>query len=135
MSPELIFKIGNSIILVGWFLLLVFPNYKYTQTIIMKGLILIFSIVYAFLILKNFSSFDFNSFGSLNGVRALFQNDEALTAGWFHYLAFDLFVGAYIVRNGIKIGMPRWQYSIPLPFTFMLGPIGYLIFTLIKMRK
>jgi len=72
-------------------------------------------------------------FSKLENVKALFQNDYALAAGWVHYLAFDLFVGAHIVREGIRLEIPRWQYSLCLPFAFMFGPVGLLLFYILKL--
>lgn len=84
------------------------------------------------MILTTIQDFDVNSFSTLPNVKALFQNDIALTAGWIHYLAFDLFVGLYIVNKGKELGFSRWQYTLCLPFTFMFGPIGLLIFMITK---
>lgn len=75
------------------------------------------------------------SFSTLANVKALFQNDNAVAMGWIHYLAFDLFVGAYIVRKSQALQISRWLYTIPLPFTFMFGPVGYLLFFIIKTVK
>jgi TRAP-type C4-dicarboxylate transport system permease small subunit len=71
----------------------------------------------------------------LANVKALFQNDDAVAAGWLHYLAFDLFVGAYVVRESQKLGISRWIFTLILPFTFMFGPVGYLIFFITKTVK
>lgn len=133
MDASQVFQIGNSAIILGWILLLAAPNWKLTQPIILKGVIVIYAIVYSYLILKDIGDLKSDSFGTLTSVKALFQNDNAVVAGWFHYLAFDLFVGAYIVREGIKTGMSRWLYSICLPFTLMFGPMGYLIFSVMKL--
>lgn len=133
-APE-IFSLGNSFIVIGWILLLFLPNWKYTQSIILNGLIIIYAIVYSFLILKDIGDFSPDSFSTLANVKALFQNDNAVVAGWFHYLAFDLFVGAYIVRKSKQLQIPRWQYTLALPFTFMFGPLGYLLFFIFKILK
>jgi Domain of unknown function (DUF4281) len=135
MDAASIFSLGNSFILIGWILLIFLPNWKYTQVIILNGLIVLYSVVYTYLILKDIGDFRADSFSSLANVKALFQNDNAVAAGWFHYLAFDLFVGAYIVRKSISLGISRWLYTLALPFTFMFGPIGYLIFFIIKSLK
>ncbi len=135
MNAASIFSMGNSVIILGWLLLIILPNWKYTQTLVLNGLIILYAIVYSFLILKDIGDFKADSFSTLANVKALFQNDNAVVAGWFHYLAFDLFVGAYIVRKGISIGISRWLYTLPLPFTFMFGPFGYLIFFIIKSAK
>jgi hypothetical protein len=42
------------------------------------------------------------SFGSLNGVMKLFQDRTLVTAGWVHYLAFDLITGIWIQKNAQK---------------------------------
>jgi hypothetical protein len=135
MDASLIFSLGNSFILIGWILLIFFPKWKYTQPILMNGLIVIYAVVYSILILKDIGDFKADSFSTLQNVKALFQNDNAVAAGWFHYLAFDLFVGAYIVRESISFGISRWLYTIALPFTFMFGPLGYLIFFIFKFIK
>ncbi len=72
------------------------------------------------------------SFETLAGVRQLFTNDWALLAGWVHYLAFDLFVGAWIAREASRSGLSR-LFMIPvLPLTFMFGPAGLLLFQIFK---
>jgi hypothetical protein len=92
----------------------------------------LFAVIYTVLILKDIGDFKADSFSTLSNVKALFQNDNAVAAGWFHYLAFDLFVGAYIVRAAKKLNISRWWATLALPFTFMFGPMGYLIFFIVK---
>jgi hypothetical protein len=135
MTADSIFSLGNTSILIAWVLLIGFPNWKHTQNIVLNGVIVLFALLYSYLILKGIGDFDPKSFSTLANVKKLFQNDFTLTAGWLHYLAFDLFVGAYIVRKSQKLGMPRWQYTLALPFTFMFGPLGYLLFFVFKSLK
>ncbi len=135
MQAAEIFSIANKVILLGWILLIFLPNWKYTQAVILNGLLVVFSSLYAFMILKDIQHFNPESFSSLANVKALFQSDDAITAGWIHYLAFDLFVGAYIVQKSKQIGLSRILYTITLPFTFMFGPIGYLLFVIFKTTK
>ena len=135
MQATVIFSICNQVILLGWILLIFLPNWKFTQPIILNGLIVLFASVYAFLILKDIGNFSPDSFSSLANVKVLFQNDDAVAAGWIHYLAFDLFVGTYIVRKSKEKGLSRILYTITLPFTFMFGPIGYLLFVIFKTIK
>ncbi len=135
MQAAEIFSICNKVILLGWVLLIFLPNWKYTQTIILNGLIVTFAALYSFIILKDIGNFNPDSFSSLAKVKALFQSDDAVAAGWIHYLAFDLFVGAYIVRKSKEIQLSRVLYTICLPFTFMFGPMGYLLFVIFKTIK
>jgi hypothetical protein len=91
--------------------------------------------VYSILISQGISEFKPDSFSTLANVKALFQQDNAVAAGWLHYLAFDLFVGAYVVRKSIQLGISRWIYTPILPFCFMFGPVGYLLFFMVKTIK
>jgi hypothetical protein len=135
MNASSIFSFGNSFVLLGWLLLIILPHWKFTQGLILHGIIVLFALLYTYLIGKDIGSFDPNSFSTLANVKALFQDDDAVAAGWLHYLAFDLFVGAYIVKESIKLNISRWIYSLILPFTFMFGPVGYLIFFMVKVSK
>ena len=135
MTPTQIFSFANTFVLLGWLLLLILPNWKFTQTIILKGIVLILVFIYAFLIFKDIGNFNSDSFSNLNNVMELFKSETAVAAGWLHYLAFDLFVGAYIVKQSKEFHIPRLIYTFILPFAFMFAPIGYLIFVLVKAIK
>lgn len=135
MTPTQIFSFANTFVLLGWILLLILPNWKFTQTIILKGIVVILVLIYAFFILKDIGDFNSDSFSSLDNVMELFKSETAVAAGWLHYLAFDLFVGAYIVKQSRALQIPRYIYTLFLPFAFMLGPIGYLIFIIVKTIK
>ena len=111
MNASSIFSFGNTFVLLGWILLILLPNWKYTQGIILHGIIVVFAVLYTYMFGKDIGSFDPNSFSTLANVKALFQNDDAVAAGWLHYLAFDLFVGAYIVRISQKRSARRTSRS------------------------
>ena len=67
-------------------------------------------------------------FTSLEGVTALLSDPWAMTAGWIHYLAFDLLAGILVTRKGLDMGIPRlWLLPCQLG-CFMLGPVGVLLF-------
>ena len=71
-------------------------------------------------------------FGSLTEISAMFSNPYALAAGWIHYLAFDLFVGAWEVFDSQKNNVPHW-YVVPcLLLTLMLGPVGLALYLSIR---
>ncbi|MFB0908298.1 MAG: hypothetical protein ACI9V1_000897 [Spirosomataceae bacterium] len=135
LDASAIFQFGNTFVLLGWILLVLIPYWKYTQPIIMNGVIIILAIIYSFMILEDIGGFNPDSFGSLENVMQLFTNEDAVAAGWMHYLAFDLFVGAYIMRKSETLGISRILATVCLPFTFMFGPMGYLLFFIIKTVK
>ena len=92
----------------------------------------LFALVYLYCIGTGFSETTSGGFGSVGEVRVLFANDSALTAGWLHYLAFDLVVGTWIVRQGRLDRLHPLWLLLCLPITFMLGPIGFLLFLIMR---
>ena len=135
LNASAIFQFGNTFVLLGWLLLVFIPYWKYTQPIIMNGIIIILAIIYSIFILKDIGSFNPDSFGSLESVMQLFTNEDSVAVGWIHYLAFDLFAGAYLMRKSKTLGISQVLATICLPFTFMFGPMGYLLFFIIKTVK
>jgi len=66
-------------------------------------------------------------------VMKLFTNEWAALAGWIHYLAFDLFVGCWEVRDAQAKNISHW-YVIPcLILTFLFGPIGFLLYSILRL--
>jgi hypothetical protein len=45
-----------------------------------------------------------------------------------HYLAFDLFVGSWEVRDSQRRRMPHLFIIPSLVLTFLLGPVGFLTY-------
>jgi hypothetical protein len=72
---------------------------------------------------------------SLPGLRALFMSDGGIVLGWTHYLAFDLFVGQWIARDADNKGFHRLLQIPILVVTLMAGPIGLLLWLLIRERR
>ena len=71
-------------------------------------------------------------FTSIEGVRRIFASDAGVTVGWIHYLALDLFAGMWIARDADAKGFARiWQAPVLL-LTFLAGPLGLLIWLVIR---
>jgi hypothetical protein len=87
----------------------------------------ILAVAYVLLIAEGFGA-EGGGFGTIEEVRALFADDSALAAGWLHYLAFDLFVGAWIVRDSTGRGVHPLLILPALPLTFLFGPAGLLLY-------
>jgi hypothetical protein len=130
-----IFLLSNKFVLTGWLLLLVAPKWKYTSRISTYICVLLLSVIYSIIIIHTLSGFDWRSFSTLQNVRQLFQSDEALLAGWIHYLAFDLFMGVYILKQTQEYKIPHLFNLFLLPLTFLFGPLGYTVFMSIKIYK
>lgn len=51
-----------------------------------------------------------------------------LLAGWVHYLAFDLFIGSWEVRDAQRHGLSHLLVVPCLALTFLFGPVGLLLY-------
>jgi hypothetical protein len=67
-------------------------------------------------------------FSSLSGVMLLFTDHWLVLAGWVHYLAFDLFIGSWQVRDARSNHVPFVLVLPCLVLTFLFGPIGLLLY-------
>jgi hypothetical protein len=65
-------------------------------------------------------------------VSRLFANRHLLLAGWVHYLAFDLFVGAGEVRDARRHALSHLLVVPCLALTFLLGPAGLLLYYAVR---
>ncbi len=133
MSPTEVFSIVNTIALPMWLLMIVVPKWKATRFLMdYKVIPLLLALVYAFYIFQALRIGGWMDFGSLDAVMTLFTEENALLAGWVHYLAFDLLVGMWILDENKKLGIHQLLLVPCLLGTFMFGPLGFLLFMIIR---
>lgn len=136
MSPDSVFQTCSTIAMAGWLILIITSPFWSSFDKFLVGIVVtLFAIVYAWLIFQVFRPEDFEKFGSLTGVMELFTDKTAVTAGWVHYLAFDLLTGIWIKKNAQKYGIHHLILLPCLLLTFMLGPIGLLLYLSIRAVK
>ncbi len=132
----LIFTIFNTLILPQWLLMIFAPKWKWTLWLVNSYLIpLAIAVAYAFLVLPTlFGGGEMPDFSTFEGVKNLFKagNDQVIVGGWFHYLAFDLLVGSWILNDSQKNSIKHWFVAPCLFFTLMAGPVGFLMYQGIK---
>jgi len=128
MSAEQIFSVANFVALCGWLLLIVLPGKKWVSHLV-SGVAIpaAFAALYTVVIAVNFVGSE-GGFSSLPDVALLFRNPWLLLAGWIHYLAFDLLVGSWEVRDARERGVRHWFVAPCLILTFLFGPAGWLLY-------
>jgi len=116
--------------------MLILPKWKVTQFLIhFKIIPVLLSLGYGFYIFMSLQGGGGMDFGSLASVMDLFTKENAVLAGWIHYLAFDLLVGMWILDQNKTVGIHHLLLVPCLIGTFMLGPLGFLLFIIIKSIK
>jgi hypothetical protein len=132
VSAEQIFTLLNAIALVGWLLIAIFPRRPLVmQTIAGAGIPAFFAAAYIAILASVLGGSE-GSFSSLQGVATLFANPWLLLAGWTHYLAFDLLVGVWEVRDSSTRGIPHLLVLPCLLLTFLFGPAGWLLYVVLR---
>jgi len=132
MDASTLFLICNTAVLPFWALLVFAPGWEWTRRLVHSALVpAALSCVYAAALAIAETPPDAN-FGSLAGVMALFSVPEAVLAGWVHYLVFDLFVGAWEVRDARRCGIPHLAIVPAVLLTLGLGPLGLTLYLAIR---
>jgi hypothetical protein len=103
MDLERIFSVASVIAAVGWLFLVVVPKRPLTLHFAGVFFPLLLALMYLYFIAMHIRGAE-GGFGSLADVAMLFQRRELLLAGWIHYLCFDLFIGAWEVRDSHAMG-------------------------------
>ena len=134
MNPEQLFSIAGAISMVGWLGIALLPRWTFTRDWLAPVIVpLVIGVLYVGLMLTYIDRAPAGGgFGSLAGVAALFSVEELLLAGWIHYLAFDLFVGAWEVKDAQAQGIPHLMVIPCLFLTLMAGPGGLLLYWVIR---
>ena len=131
-TTPFLFTIANTAILFAWLPLLVAPKKKIAQTLIAFPYVpLVISLFYLYFLLSD-GGLSEADFSSLEGILKLYHQatPEAAAAGWMHYLAFDFWVGCWVLRDAQKRELPHALILLPLLSTFMLGPVGVLLYVI-----
>jgi hypothetical protein len=134
LSLEQVFALTGTLAGLGWLLLVVVPRRPLAVQVASVFFPLVLAAIYLYFIAAHMKDAE-GGFGSLDEVAKLFQTRELLLAGWIHYLCFDLFIGAWEVRDSQRNGIPHLVVIPCLLMTFMLGPIGLLFYFLIRTAK
>ncbi len=132
MDPHTLFQFTNPLAMAGWVALAGAPLApRIAQTVAGMAIPALLSVGYVALILAHWAGAE-GGYDSLANVMRLFEQPEIALAGWVHYLAFDLFVGAWIVRRARAEGIAHVLILPCLALTFLFGPAGLVLFLILR---
>ena len=135
---EMLYYWVNLGVLPFWLMLIFFPQShlcRYLVTSIFP--IFVLSGVYLFVLYKSYlNSFDFSDNFSLyfgiGNISELFSDKTFLMMFWIHFISINLFTGGWIVKDSQKISVNKILVIIPLIITYLVGPLGLLVYWLIR---
>ena len=135
MHLEGIFSGLSALAMIGWLALALAPLQRSWCAAFARILALLLAAAYLAQFFLTTEHVDGGGFSTLAGVAALFSNPGNLMMGWTHYLAFDLFIGSWEVEDAAANGVPHWLLLPCLFLTLMVGPIGLLLYFLVRAAK
>lgn len=131
MTADRLFSILNLITMAAWLPLVFLPRRRWATTLLPVVVPSLLGVIYVGLVAATLPRSS-GGFSSLAGVHALFDEPWALLAGWTHYLAFDLFIGGWEVRDAQRRGINHLLIVPALVLTFLFGPAGLLLYLAIR---
>ncbi len=134
MDYGIAFKIVNVLVLPSWIIMFFFPKFSWRNHIV-YAIALLLGLIYAYFLFSSIDDIDFQAFTELEGLMAMFSSDKAVLTGWVHYLVFDMLVGNWVLNNSQKHEIKHYFIIPCLLFCFMLGPVGYVLYSIIKLVK
>jgi hypothetical protein len=134
---ETLFAISSFLVLPFWGLMIFLPHWGVTRRLIGSPLSAALpAVFYTALVLPRLVDiWALVSLPDLAGIAGLLGSPAGATIAWFHFLAFDLFVGRWIYLDSRERGISAWLIAPVLYLTLMLGPCGFLLYLLIRRVK
>ena len=128
----------NIGVLPFWFILIVFPQSHLSRIFVTSIFpFFILSGVYIFILYKSYLigyDFDgnFSLYLGLSELSRLFEDHLYIMIFWTHFIAINLFIGGWIVKDSQKFSINKVLLAIPLIVTYLIGPIGLFIYWIIR---
>jgi hypothetical protein len=136
MDWNAVFSGANFVALVAWAALILAPRWPALLSgllyLVIGGLCALYAVLLVSVLAGLIPAGGGADFTTIAGVRSIFGSDIGVVIGWVHYLTFDLFVGLWIARDADAKFFPRWVQAPILLVTFMAGPLGLLIWLVIR---
>ncbi len=133
MRPETAFNLVTYGVMPAWALLVFAPRWKWTQRLVHSVFIpVLMTVAYAWLLLFVASPPPGANAASLEGAMRMFQEPWTAIVCWIHFVVFDLFVGAWEVRDAVRRKVPHLAVVPCLVLTNFFGPVGLLAYLIIR---
>jgi hypothetical protein len=136
MTNSDLFGLASAAVLPGWLALATAPFWRRRAVLVARLVAALLAGFYLSLLVAGLAGEgppEGAGFTSLEAVRLLLSSEAALLAGWVHYLAFDLWVGAWETEDARAGNIPHLALLPCLFLTFLAGPVGLLLYLLIRL--
>jgi hypothetical protein len=135
IPPDTMYTLLNLSVLPFWALMIFLPFLKLTDVLVHSVLApIMLGVTYTWLIATALVGAmpEGAGFSTLDALMKTFSVEQAVVAGWAHYLVFDLFVGSWEARDAQRAGVNHFVLIPCLIMTFLVGPIGLLLYLMVR---
>ena len=128
----------NLGVLPFWFILIIFPQSHLSRIFVTSVFpFFILSGVYIFILYKSYLiGYDFDGnftlYLGLSELSRLFEDHLYIMIFWTHFIAINLFIGGWIVKDSQKFSINKVLMALPLIVTYLIGPIGLFLYWIIR---
>lgn len=135
---EILYMWINIGVLPFWFILIVFPQSHLSRIFVTSIFpFFILSGVYIFILYKSYLigyDFDgnFSLYLGLSELSRLFEDHLYIMIFWTHFIAINLFIGGWIVKDSQKFSINKVLMAVPLIVTYLIGPLGLFLYWIIR---
>ena len=130
MSDEQLFALASSAPLPAWLALCFAPLGRRQVVVFARFVAISLCLAYLLMIAVALSQPGGAApdLTTLAGLAKAFSDPRVMLIGWLHYLAFDLWVGTWIVEEAGRRAVPNAAVAPCLVLTLLAGPVGLLAF-------
>ena len=128
----------NLGVLPFWFILIFFPQSHLCRIFVTSVFpIFVLGAVYFFILYKSYLiEYDFvgnfSLYLGLNELSRLFEDSLYIMLFWTHFIAINLFIGGWIVKDSQSFYINKILLTVPLVTTYLIGPIGLFVYWIIR---
>ena len=137
-NVEILYFWINLGVIPFWLILIFFPQ-SYLSRFLVTSIFPFFILggVYLFILYKSFLigyDFDgnFSLYFGLSELSRLFEDEFYLLIFLTHFIAINLFLGGWIVKDSQKFSINKILLTIPLLATYFTGPIGLVLYWIVR---
>jgi hypothetical protein len=134
-----LFNVAGFAIL-AWLLLIFLPKWGVTRWVARTEIFPVFlAVLYAVGVVPLLAETGLGvmrDFGTAEGVTRLLARQDVALVAWIHILCFDQLVALYIYRDNMeRRHVPLVVQSVLLFLTLMFGPVGFLLYYLLRLVR
>ena len=133
MNAGVVFVVAVLAVVPAWVLLIAAPTSRAANAVVHRSWIFL-AVAVVYVVAVAIVGADPSDLASWDGVRRLYEDEVMVLVSWLHFVAVDLFVGAWQARDAARLRLPRVATGFCVLMTFSMAPVGLAAYLLLRWR-